>query len=222
MRPLILFFAACCFQVSCSAPPTSHDAAFSASWFALHNLTSTGQADHFLYDEKGYYTDSTRKVPFTALDSFQKMTYLMPVLECDSEYLKQFMPAHFISIQEKVKGFTPIIVELSGDDYWALHYVLLDEKHLPVSDLLVHGGFCSGPAGETDSTYTECPIRHSFFRGDQVDSYELHVTHSTSRIPKPDIVDSISFRSVILENGTIRTQRTDSVRYVRAMTDARS
>jgi hypothetical protein len=211
MKQISFFLSLICLS-SCGrdSPSTTE---FSPTLFALTNIPDTRCADHFYYDQNGYFTDSTKKKMFTRLDPLFKSRYLLPVFECDSDYLKEYMVAHFISIQEKVKGYTPILVELSGDDYGSIHYILLDKNNFPVSGLLVHGGPCAGLLFETDTSYMECPVRHSFFRGDVIDSYELHVLHSTGSIPRPDIVDSICWRSTVGEDGHIETKQTDSVRY---------
>jgi hypothetical protein len=188
---------------------------FTPALFALQHLESTKAADHFFYEVNGYFTDSTRRKAFTALDNVQKSRFLLPVLEIDSAYLDQNMASHFISMQEKVHGYTPILIELSGDDYGGIFYILLDQNNNPVSALEVFGGFCAGPGGETDSTLLLCLQKHSIFKSDSIHTWELRTWASTDSIPKPDLVDSITWHSKIEPDGRIITKQIDSVRCYR-------
>lgn len=216
-------FSVFIFLSSCSnnnEASSSADTIFENSFFALNNIENTLIADNFFYDENYiFYTDKKKSKQFVKLDSSQKFKLIVPITGIDANYVCQYMDAYFISIQEKVGDYQPIIIQLTGDDYGSLLYIVLDKQNNPVSHLLISGGECGGPISETDSTMEMCPITQAFMNKNKINWYRLHVTERkiTKEEDKimPSIIDSVYFQSEINTEGKMITKIIDSTRYER-------
>ena len=182
--------------------------------FPFKNISSSLIAKSFFYD-KILFTDKSEKVSFTILDSLQKLKIIAPVIDIDPTYIATNMEAVFVSKQDKIGDYTPIIVLLSGDDYESLIYILVDKNNKPISHLILSGGNCAGPDEETDSTFKNCPDKTSFLNGNEILSYVLIICERKDSVSEPAIIDSITFKSIIKLTGQIETKRMDSVRYKR-------
>lgn len=200
--------------ISCSAPPekassNNTNPPLTDNWFRHKNLVSTKSID--IYDTS-----------FHELDSTQKMQLIVPVI-FDSQtdplridYLIHFQNARLVSLQAKIYDFTPILVTVSGDDYDALFYILLDKMNKPISAVQIGGsGICSGPNEISDSLIKLCPMRVSTLKNSKIFTNVLTKSFIPDSIQHPSIFDSVTYVSEILSSGTIQTKRQDSVRYMR-------
>lgn len=188
------------------------------SLFAFHDIKSSLFVENFWYDEKDnykMYADSTRKISFVAMDSAQKMRFIVPLLGIDPSYVVRYMSADFISKQEPIGDLQPIICWLNGDDYEALLYIVLDKDQKPVDHFVMYGGENGGPVAETDSTLELVPVIHSFLKGNEIKWYSLTEFVRTDSVTAPSIFDSIDYLSKILPSGEIETKRLDSTRFER-------
>ncbi len=188
------------------------------SLFAFQNIENTLFTENMFWDTNDWtkvYVDSTAKKEFIKLDSAQKMRLLAPITGIDSNYLVEYMDAFFVSKQKMIGAFTPITIFMYGDDYSALHYILLDKTMKPVSSYIVNGGEAGGPVAETENSITLPPVIHSFFKGDVFYNYSLTETMNTDSVDQPSTFDSLYFEHHILPEGKIQTKRLDSVRFER-------
>jgi hypothetical protein len=165
---------------------------------------------HFYYDDNDtVYTDSSKKVRFVKMDANHKRKYLHSIPPYDIDWLINDWTMHFISRQDKIGSFTPIIVSAGGTDFSALILVLLDSKCRPVSHFILSGGEC----GE-DPSY--CEARQSFFNGRNIRSYVRSIAGPENWYESDSLlVDSVNYMTEVLENGTFETRKVDSFRYKR-------
>jgi hypothetical protein len=161
------------------------------------------------------YADSTKKLLIPAMDSIMKKKIIVPMTGIDASYVVRFMTAHYISKQDTVGIYTPIIVRLSGDDYDETMMILLDTAGTPVSKLRLAGGECGGPDEIGDSLLLNCPVQYSYFERDRIHSYVLHVYDHVKGDGIPSLIDSVTYEGVIGTNGMIGVTRKDSTRYSR-------
>ncbi|HTB06065.1 MAG TPA: hypothetical protein VK806_03855 [Bacteroidia bacterium] len=197
------------------------------SLFAFKNIKNSRLVSSFYYDPKDYhslYSDSTKTKKLIYLDSTQKLKIIIPIMMADygyqrtggidSNYIMKLVSARFVSKQNKIGKFTPIIVWINGDDYEALTYILLDDSLKPISHLILYGGLCAGPLSETDTSLELCPVTQSFLNESKISSYIIK--ESAKKAPKtPSTIDSINYLNTILPSGQIETKRLDSTRYKR-------
>ena len=195
------------------------------SLFILKNITTCNITDSFHYsntvENPGLNYGFIRKLYFVALDSLQKLKIIAPVLKNltkDSIYAAHQMLAYFISKQEKVGYYLPIITWISGDDFAALILILLDSDNKPVAHFTLHGGFDGGPSDLNDSIVVFPTQSHSILKNDHISSYELKIYKNINIPDDTYIIDSISYSSIIHSNGNIQTKKTDSARIKRVYT----
>ncbi len=190
------------------------------SLFVLRDIKSSLVSKQFFYDEKGLlYVDSTEKQPFKKLDFFQRSKLVVFATGFDSAYVVSSMNAFFISKQQKIGSYTPIILSVDADDYSALVYELLDESNNPVARYILHGGECAGPEYDDGTTLEYCPEKESSINNDIISSYVLHIYIREDSTLAPARIDSISYNSKVLPKGIIETRQTDSVSYRRMTRD---
>ncbi|MBI3509329.1 MAG: hypothetical protein HY064_01595 [Bacteroidetes bacterium] len=217
----VIFFS----FLSCSQPQEKKTASLPPvipdSLFRMKNMPNTMPMFNFWYDPDDNYScyqDSTKKIKFVRLDSAQKEKYLLPVMgDVDKHYVISYVDAYFISKQDTMNGFTPIIIKASGDDYDEMMMLLLDKKGNVASKLSLSGGECGGPDEIGDSLMLNCPYLFSTMKNGEVDSYVLHVydRESKDNITRPSIIDSVTFISKITGDGKFETKKKDSTRYER-------
>lgn len=196
--------------------------------FLYKDIKNSLLVNRFYYDPKddySLYPDSTKSNKFVFLDSIQKLRIIVPIMladygdpkksAIDSNYIMNLMPARFISKQNKIGDYTPIIVWVNADDYGALIYILLDKNLNPISHFIMNGGPCGGPVSETDSLVELCPVKQSFLNGNHISSYIIKEFVRIDSIKKPSIIDSVRYLSTILPSGQIETKWLDSTRYER-------
>ncbi|MCB9262873.1 MAG: hypothetical protein H6607_10915 [Flavobacteriales bacterium] len=180
------------------------------SLFALKDIKSTLITKRIEYDtdDKCWYRDNGNRLPLIKLTDKQKMKLVAscPGLASNggTEWIMGDWQINFVSKQRPIGDFNPIIVSTGGTDFGGLLYILLNKSNSPVSYLLLHGGEC----GEW-----HCGIKHSYLNGDSITTYEINSV--SGEFEGKAIVDSISYLSIILPNGEIETNRTDSSRYER-------
>jgi len=187
------------------------------SLFALNSIDNT---DFIFYNVKEkdnkLYIDLSKKTEFIAIDSIYKLKILAPILKkelgVDNDYVESFMTSFFISKQEKIKNYQPLIIWTSGDDYCSLILILIDSTLNPVSHLILNGGSFAGPYELNDSLTCIGEEKYSKITGSEILSYTLNKYVWTDSRNDLSFVDSIFFRSQILENGQIKTEKLDSIR----------
>jgi hypothetical protein len=163
--------------------------------------------DDFKFNKQGDYFYKEKKL--IELDSSQKALLLKP-------YVKYFPPhqyiAHFVSKQDKIGIFQPIILRVVGTDYLTLWLLLIDNDCKPVNVFYLEGENCEGP-WETDSTIMDCPIKRNKFTKNKIESFEIRTTDFLNS--SKSIIDSLVYITEVNEQGEFKTKRTDSVRYIR-------
>lgn len=189
------------------------------SLFALKNLSNTDFMYLMKYDDSKLFLDSTHKVEFTALDTSYKRKILVPILkqdlELDAEYVMSYMNSYFIAKQNKVGPYQPLIIWTSGDDYTSLILALVDSAFNPVSHFILKGGFQTGPYEINDSLTSWGEEKFADLNGNTINSYSLFSSVWTDERNDSVFVDSIIYKSEILDNGQIKTERKDSVRLLK-------
>jgi len=189
------------------------------SLFSLKNLQTTELINSLKYINEKLYLDSSRKIEFVELDKSYKTKILAPILQKDLgvqiDYVNSFMTSHFISKQQKVGEFQPIIIYTSGDDYSSLILAVVDSTLTPISHLLLSGGQFAGPYEVNDSLSCWGEDKQSVIKGQRIKSYKLNTYVWTYSRNDSAFVDSIIYQSRILENGRIETDRLDSIRLIK-------
>lgn len=147
------------------------------SLFLFKDLKNSLVVNNFYWDPIDHfsiYPDSTKDKAYTSLDSVQQLKLIVPIMKkemkVEADYVVHFMNSKFISKQKNVGDHTPIIVWVSGDDYGALFYILLDKSLTPISHIILQGGFCAGPS-EKDSLIEFCENKQS-----KLKKTKLHLT----------------------------------------------
>jgi len=126
------------------------------------------------------------------------------------------MESRFVSKQKIIDGFTPIVVWVTGDDYGALFYILLDKNYNAISYFKLSGGECGGPDYVSDTLIELCPLRHSFIEEKKIRTYSLtEIIRTSEKGKEASIFDSVNYVSEILTTGKIQTKQIDSTRYER-------
>ena len=146
------------------------------------------------------------------MDSTQRKRIIAPLTGIDAEYAAQSLTSYVVAKQDKIGDLTPIIFDVSGDDYGSLIYALLDKNDKPISGFLLDGGPCGGPEIDTDTLLLLCPYRTSTIKGNTIYTQVVHVY----LMPKKDslaTIDSISYKTEINNKGQMKTLQIDSIRY---------
>ena len=181
--------------------------------FMLRNIKSTLELKNLYWDEDDAYSNKYKGHKFTKLDSLQKLKFIAPFMkDVGPEWVSSNMRAYLLAKQNKIGDLTPIIINLEGDDYNSIMLILIDSNNKPVSNLVLTGGESAGPLDETDSTVTYNSDQNAYLHGNEITSYTVVVCQSTDTIPKPSIIDSMTYHSFIKSTGEIVTQRIESVR----------
>src|SRR5439155_25289372 len=85
------------------------------SLFAFRNISSSLVAEHSYYDtNNSCYTDSSKKIKLVLLSDTQKKQFIDSIAPSSNEWILGDWPMHFISSQNKIESFTPIIVSAGG------------------------------------------------------------------------------------------------------------
>ena len=201
----IIFLSAACGQILKS--DNSDKDCLPDNLFVATGLQESMIIDDFSFNKQVDYFYKEKKL--IELDSLQKTKLLAP-------FVKYFPPyshiAHFISKQDKIGDFQPIILRVVGTDYLTLWLLLLDKDCKPVSLFFLEGENCEGP-WDTDSTIMDCPTKRNKFIKNRIESYELRTTDFFNS--NKSIIDSLVYTTEINEKGEFKTKRIDSVRYTR-------
>jgi hypothetical protein len=213
---LVMFFV-CSFSKTISDVPILN---LNDSLFIFKNNTSSDSMIGCCFNDK-FFIGKSKRTSLYQLDSIHLKYSIAPILKIDAEEVYSFYRAYFISKQDKIGDFTPIIVMLKADDYGSLRYILLDKEYKPYSNYIL------GNIVYVDyySTYNE---KHSFINGNLIKTYELlihedgpfHLERINGRIQevkKPTIIDSISYEALVKLDGVIQVKKIDSVRFSRYM-----
>ena len=180
------------------------------SLFAFRNISSSLVAEHFYYDtNNSCYTDSSKKIKLVLLSDTQKKQFIDSIAPYSNEWIMGDWQMHFISRQNKIESFTPIIVSAGGTDYSALILVLLDSTCHPVSNFILSGGECGDDP-------IECDFKQSFLNGGQIKSYVRTIVNKENLYNSDSLlIDSVNYITDILPNGRFETKEIDSIRYKR-------
>ena len=167
--------------------------------------------------------DSASMVNAVAMDSFYSENIVGAILVDEKlfttpDQIKGRIYGRFISKQNKIGAYTPIIIAVNGDDYGAIFYALLDSSLRPVSYFRMQGGISAGPDEITDSTVVLPRDRHSVISGLSIHTYDLIETDWIDSTKNFKDIDSITFSTQIDEQtGRIITRQLDSVHYKRGL-----
>lgn len=175
--------------------------------FVVAGLKESMILDDFKFNKDWDYYYLGKKL--IELDSLEKTELLKPFVEYFPPY--QYI-AHFVSKQDKIGNFQPIILRVVGTDYLTLWLLLVDNDCKPVNVFYLEGENCEGP-WETDSTIMGCAIRRNKFNKDKIESYEIRTTDFLNS--NKSVIDSLVYTTEISDRGEFKTKRTDSVRYAR-------
>jgi hypothetical protein len=185
------------------------------SLFALKNICNTDFIDSIYLRNNQLFLDSTRKVKFTEVDSIFKRKIIYPVLinnhEFRKEYLDSFEQSFFISKQQKTGKYQPITLWTFGVDNYCLLLVMVDSALNPVSHIILNGNYGSAFIKIDDKHDYTNEYKHSKIKGDIITTCKISTFYNTNN-SKEIYADSIVYKSEILKNGLINTQKTDSVR----------
>ena len=187
----------------------------SDSQFVFNGISTTEIVEKSVWGFNYLFVDSSKKKAYLKLDNNLKLQLLPNILRMDTFWIKEDIQAYLISKQEKIGNIQPIIVQTNGTDFGALLLINLNEKGDEISGMFLNGGENSGPLEDLDSVLLLRPFKRSFFNYNQVNSYSLSAWVNKYKTNKPDIVDSVTYRSTIEMDGTIKTQKIDSVRIKR-------
>jgi hypothetical protein len=180
------------------------------SLFAFKNISNSLVAEHFYYGTNNLcYTDSTKKIKLVLFNDTQKKQFIDSIFPYSNEWITGDWQIHFISKQNKIESFTPIIVSAGGTDYSALILILLDSTCHPVSNFILSGGECGDDP-------VECDFKQSFLNGKQITSYVRSIIDKENLYNADSLlVDSVNYVTEILPNGRFETKKIDSTRYKR-------
>jgi hypothetical protein len=150
---------------------------------------------------------------YKKLDSLQKKQFLPDItkgLAMDKDFLySSLFSAYFVAKQKKIGTLQPIILKLTADDFSASVLINLNERNIPVSFLFIDGQeFC----GSDHNFYCE-KSTHSILNGTEIITYDLFHTESTNN-NEISYTDSIVYKSIIKPDGTIKTNKIDSIRVI--------
>ena len=95
--------------------------------------------------------------------------------------------------------------------------ILLDKDKNPVSASVLVGGESADLKMKQTQPLPIMADKKAYFNGNEISSYTLTICESTDTIPKPSIIDSVTYHTFIKSNGKIETQRIDSIRYEQIM-----
>lgn len=219
---LVLFLANCSREEKerDSSQPSQNDTSYMADKnYVFRNLTNTEKVkivykttkDNRL-DLSNIYADWTFRRTYTQLSENQRSLLIAPFLPkgYGVKYARENMLAWFISKQNQINGYQPVILfELGKADYESLMLILLDKNHKPVSEF---------DLDENNPTNNEFGSPHkdksySYLDKNEITSYRI--TENTYSAKKQMVFDSNVFKSVIAKNGVILTKQLGRVHVVK-------
>ena len=221
MNKLILFVLIIGLGFSCSVKTDKNFNEFGLpdSLFALKNIENADLVYKVKYIDNKLFLDSLKKIEFVALNTTYKLKILAPILKqelgVDKDYVKSFMISYFISKQDKIGDYQPVIIWISGDDYTSLILTLVDSTLNPVSHLVLNGGLFAGPYEFNDSLTCWGEDKYSKINKNRIESYTLNTYVWTDSRNDSVFVDSINYKYQIMENGQIKTEKIDSIRIIK-------
>ena len=173
-----------------------------------------------------HFPKKNSKIKFTKIDTaeFEKIIeYLDTNIGGDHYY--------FISKQEKIGDFQPIIIDVDASHYNDLLLIVLDKMNLPVSYLVLNKGVNEDTHAIfnlADSLYRTFHCGASLLQKNEiywyrVNNYSIEFRMQSTPGAKAELMggprwpydDSIKYLSVIQSNGNITTKLIDSVRWLR-------
>jgi hypothetical protein len=207
------------FFLSCSTGQNNQKVILSDDLFAFKNLKNSSIVKSFKYQDNHLFSDSTFRTEFVPLDSTFKRLVLAPIMKkdlgVDPEYSEKFILSHFISKQEKIGKYQPIIIYSTGDDYTSLMFVVLDSTINPISHLILWGGLFAGPYEINDSLTSWGKETSSKINDNEITSYISKTYVWSDARNDTALIDSLAYQSKIRDNGTIETKLIDSLRIKR-------
>jgi hypothetical protein len=180
--------------------------------YPYRNLKNTLPVANLIkFDRDRGYTDSTKKRVLVELSKQQKLHLIAPFisreLTVDNKYAVDLMQAYFISKQDKIGQFQPIVIYITGDDYTSLTMIILNKNNDYVSGFNVHGGMLSGPEEVGDSIEKFEARRYSIIGKSEITTFKIDESDFTDSLKRPSIIDSIVFKSYIDNKGKIKTKQ---------------
>ncbi len=174
------------------------------SLFALKDITEIN--DKLLNDSK-------TKVKFVKLDSIFNHKIIYPILIKNHGFRKDYIDGYetsfFISKQKKIGNFQPIILSTFGVDNWCIMLVVVDSTFRPISHAILKGNYGAALRELNKNLYCEDEYLYSKIDENFITTSKI-TTYSNS--DKEIYKDSINYKSIILKNGFIKTQKIDSIR----------
>ena len=217
MNKLIIFCIL--LLVSCSTGKTQQENLLSDDHFVFKNLKNTSLIHSFKYQNNRLFSDSTFRTEFVPLDSTFIRLILAPILKkdlgVDAGYTVKFTLSHFISKQEKLGQYQPIVIYSTADDYASLILAVLDSTFNPISHLILSGGLFAGPYEANDSLTSWGEETFSKINNNEITSFVSKTYVWTDSRDDSEFIDSLLFSSKIRDNGTIETKLLDSLRIKR-------
>ena len=217
MNKLIIFCLL--LLVYCSTGKTQQENHLSDDHFVFKDLKNTNLIHSFKYQDNRLFSDSTFRTEFVPLDSAFKRLILYPILKkdlgVDADYTVKFTLSHFISKQEKLGQYQPIVIYSTADDYASLMLAVLDSTFSPISHLILSGGQFPGPYKAYDSLTSWGEETFSKLNGNEITSFVTKTYVWTDSRDDSSFIDSLLFSSKIRDNGTIETNLIDSLRIKR-------
>jgi len=208
------------FLLSCSSKKVENNKPinFPDSLFVFNDLRSLTERFHFEYKREGRIIQSFFKgKPVIRLDSAQKVILLKPFSQHLTMYQDQpwMYDAQFLSKQVKIGKLQPIILSVGGTDYTMIWYIVLDENNVPVSCIILDGENCESfgedfELTKRDSAVTLCAKKKNYFKENTIESQKLTITRLYEK--EFEIVDSVSYITTIKQDGSLSTEKLDSIR----------
>jgi hypothetical protein len=166
------------------------------------------------------YTDTTYKTAFVELTESQRIQLIAPFvakeMRMDETYVKGYMLAYFISKQNKIAEFQPVIIEIIGNDYSSLILIVLDKNNKPVDGLNLENGNQGNYVNIDDSLTRHDKACYSYLDNDVVTKYEIIETNYKDAAKKDIIIDSNVFVSTISQIGKITTKQVVKAHFKKA------
>ncbi|MCR8556884.1 hypothetical protein KXD93_04495 [Mucilaginibacter sp. BJC16-A38] len=187
--------------------------------FNYKNIANTNQVSFLRATAKGggidsvMYADSSQKQRYKPLSANQRGYFLAPFLPKDYgvKYAKDIMYAWFVSKQNKIGNFQPIILQVEGNDYESLSLILLDENYKPVSELnLDEENILPEHRDNLNLIYNL--KSYSILNKNVITSYRITEIRYKDSTERSIVVDSNVFKSIINKDGTISTKQMEKIK----------
>jgi hypothetical protein len=158
----------------------------------------------------------TRIESLTPLDSFQKRILIKPFVRYFKDQLEAW-DARFISKQNKIGDYQPIIMYLLTTDYLAIWLMILNKDLEPISYVIIggQGDHTEPEISEKDSTYKDLPIKYCDFKDNQIILHSIVATVNYKNEKKQSLIDSTNYQITLNSEGKINVLKINGFQYYR-------